>query len=140
MAAQQLSAKRDILAEQLSVASAHLELLVTKRKAVDGHSKQQCNFVSTKFAWLKNSLDRKEKELISMVLSDTSRVKEELNVAITSAELMIEKSAQVCILLGLVNAKVFNTGDRSRYIRICIYIYLYTIFTILLRDKGTLPN
>ena len=96
MAAQQLSAKREILAEQLAVASAHLESLITKKKVVNDHSKQLCNLVNTKFNSLKHALDRKEKELVSMVLGDTSRVKEDLDLAIKSAELIIEKSARVC--------------------------------------------
>jgi hypothetical protein len=91
----QLSAKRKLVSDQLEVAKDHLESLRTKCNLIELHSKRVCDSVSDAFADLKNSLDKKEKEVVSKVLVDSSHIKEELNIAKKSAELIIERSRQV---------------------------------------------
>ena len=91
----QLSAKRQLVSDQLEVAKDHLETLRTKCNLVELHSKRICDFVSDTFTDLKHSLDKKEKEVVSRILVDSSRIKEELSTAKNSAELIIERSRQV---------------------------------------------
>ena len=91
----QLSAKRQLLSDQLDAAKDHLETLRSKCDLVEVHSKRLCDFVSDRFADLKHSLDKKEKEAISKILVNSSRIKEELNAAKKSAQLVIDRSQQV---------------------------------------------
>ena len=91
----QLSAKRRLLSDQLEVAKDHLETLRSKCNLVEVHSKRVCDFVRDRFTDLKHSLDRQEKEVISQILVDSSRIKGELNAAKKSAELIIDRSRQV---------------------------------------------
>ena len=91
----QLSAKRQLLSDQLEVAKDHLETLRSKCNLVEIHSKRVCDFVSDRFTDLKHSLYKREKEVISKILVESSRIKEELNAAKKSAELIIDRSRQV---------------------------------------------
>ena len=95
MATQQLSAKREILSEQVASAGAHLESLMIKSDLVSGHSARLCDLVSSKFTMLKQTLEKKEQELLSKIHRDSSRVKGDLELAITSAKLIIDKSMMV---------------------------------------------
>ena len=97
----QLSAKRQLVSDQLEVAKDHLETLRTKCNLVELHSKRISDFVSDTFADLKRSLDKKEKEVVSKILVDSSRIKEELNTVKKSAELIIERSRQVRFVVYL---------------------------------------
>ena len=99
MAAQQLSARREVLSEQLLIAGAHLNSLMMKMTLIDEHSAQLCDFVSKKFSTLKQAVDEKEKELISKIHSDRARVKGDIELATKSAKLIIDKSSQVIIIL-----------------------------------------
>ena len=91
----QLSAKRLLVSDQLDVANAHLETLKSKYFLVDVHSRRMCDFVSDRFTDLKQSLDLKEREIVSRIQADSSRTKEELNAAKKYAQFIVDKSQQV---------------------------------------------
>ena len=93
----QFLAKQQLLSDQLKVAKAHLDTLKAKCNRVEEYSGRICNVVSDRFTALKQSLDKKKEEMISRILDDSFRVKEELNGAMKSAELIIGKSLQVSI-------------------------------------------
>ena len=92
---QRLSAKRRLLSAQLDIAKSHLEALKVKCDRVDEHSKRISDIVNDFFSDLRLCLHRKEKEVISSIFDDVSRVKDELKASKKSAELIIHKSEQV---------------------------------------------
>ena len=105
MAAEQLSARRGILSEQLLIAAAHLNSVIMKINLINDHSAQLCDSLSREFTILKQALDKKEKELISKIHSDSALVKGDIELATKSAKLIIDKSSQVMygmLYVGLI--------------------------------------
>ena len=95
MATQQLSAKRELLMEHLTIAQSYVKSLRSKKDLVDKHSSRLCHFVRENFSGLKQALDKKEKDFISAVVKEGSAVSTHLERAERSAKLIIDKSFQV---------------------------------------------
>ena len=95
MAAGLLSAKNELLIEQLRIAEAYLESLKLKKVLTDQHSERLCQIVREKFSNVKQAVDKKEKDLISKIIRDGSVVKRLLETSEKSADAIINKSLQV---------------------------------------------
>lgn len=95
MAAQQLSARQEVLTAQLKIAETDLDVLVTKSNLIDGHSQRLCSSVCEGINRLKQALEGKEIQLCAAIRNHASTVKGNVDVVITAAESSIRKSIEV---------------------------------------------